>query len=675
MNILVVDDSVTLRKIVLRSLRKHGYNDIDEAADGKIAIDLLNKNYYECIFLDIHMPHVDGFTVLDYLAKSKKHEKIHIVVMSTEVMNFSPQQIVDLGIDTVIPKPFTGIEFEKAAISLLNIIESVEEMMPLVYDGPILIIEDNMTMRTILRKQLFHLNCLNVDEASNGKEGLEKINEWVMLDTGDEKLGIVFLDLVMPVMDGVALVEILEQKQLFSKLQIIVISGEIEMALDMVDGVTIMAALPKPFVYEEFIKAFAPLVDRSREVCTHPLINNQLFLDNVTPELEPIAVMSIEAANIEEFCSALFSPFQLLVSGSAFPKERSQQISKEIFAFFIESVYRPILTIDHNSSLYYELINLYDKLSQINHFEEEIRAISDEVLKEYCKCILLPKDPEYVKLIKEKNSCKLMIMKLTEEESELKSEYETSHLDETKEAYEKCSADLLEHHTILKTHETALEELKNTLEPKLYAACHERIGLQLYELVVIADQMRAAFDRSLWRKMRTSTDYREYLNCSNRHVELSTYNWLSAEGLLESEVINSFFKEDYKHTIVLLGFSSVEGKELQHNLMKLFPSYTIYVQTSLSVQNMLVSYMPNLFIFNREQKVLDIESFVQDTADYFEVTSNEVNTLILYYRAFSGNEILAKNSIYNLKLKNYMKFPKNNEEYNLMGIKIKSLLF
>lgn len=195
------------------------------------------------------------------------------------------------------------------------------------------------------------------------------------------------------------------------------------------------------------------------------------------------------------------------------------------------------------------------------------------------------------------------------------------------------------------------------------------------ELEVIADQMRAAFDRSLWRRMRTSTDYREYVNCSNRHVELSSENCLSDEGLLESEWIKRFFKEDYTHTVVLVGFSAVDGKELQHHLIKLFPSYTIYVHTSLSIQNLLIPSIPSLFIFNREEKKLNIESFVNDAADYFEVTSNEVNTLILYYRAFSGEEIVAKNSVYSLKLKNYMKYPKNKQDFTLMSIKIKSLLF
>ncbi|HQS66165.1 MAG TPA: response regulator [Sulfuricurvum sp.] len=675
MRILLVDDSVTLRKIVLRSLHKHGYNDIDEAADGQEAIDLLKMNEYECIFLDINMPRVDGLEVLAWLAISDKHSKLHIVVMSTEVMHFSPQKILELGIDTVIPKPFTAIEFEKAAISLLNIIESVEGMTPLVYDGPILIVEDNMTMRTILRKQLFHLNCLNVEEAHNGKEGLEKINEWVMLDTGDEKLGIVFLDLVMPVMDGMGLIEILEQKQLLHKLHIVVVSGEIDMALDMVDGVTIMAALPKPFVHEEFIKAFRPLVDTTRTACINPMINKQLFLDNVLSELEPIDIMSIDAANIEDFCSTLFEPFNSIVSGMPFPKKRSQKISKEIFTFFVESVYRPILTIDHNASLYHELIHLYDKLCQIDQYEEAIRAISDDALTEYCKRILVAKDPEYMKVIKEKNSCTLSIMKLTEEESELKSEYETSQSDAIKEAYEKGSEELANCQTLLETHDNTLKELKKTLAPELYAACHERISLQLYDLKVIADQMRAAFDRSLWRRMRTSTDYREYLNCSNRHVELSTEHWLSDEGLLDAEVIKNFFKDDYRHTIVIIGFNAVDGKDLQHNLIKLFPSYTIYVHTSLFIQNLLIPYLPSLFIFNREEKVLNIESFVQDTANHFEVTPNEINTLILYYRPFSGDEILAKNSIYNLKLKNYMKFPKNKQDFTLMSIKIKSLLF
>jgi CheY-like chemotaxis protein len=245
---------LTVRKIVIRYLLKHGYDQIDEAVNGHEAIELIKQHEYGCIFLDINMPVLDGFAVLEWLRAVSWRSRVHVVVMSTEVTQFSPKKIREMGIDTAMAKPFTGDEFEKTAVSLLNVIDSEENTETLIYDGPILIIDDSMAMRNIIRKQLSNLNCLNVTEAVDGKDGLEKIIEWSMLYEENEKMGILFLDLIMPNMDGLQLIEMLEEKDLLSRLYIVLLSGNVEMALDMIDGNSIKAALPKPFEYAAFVR-------------------------------------------------------------------------------------------------------------------------------------------------------------------------------------------------------------------------------------------------------------------------------------------------------------------------------------------------------------------------------------------------------------------------------------
>jgi CheY-like chemotaxis protein len=64
---LVVDDDPTIRTMYSRSLAELG--EVDVAEGGKQALQLLGTHRYEAVLLDLHMPGVDGFAVLEALAK------------------------------------------------------------------------------------------------------------------------------------------------------------------------------------------------------------------------------------------------------------------------------------------------------------------------------------------------------------------------------------------------------------------------------------------------------------------------------------------------------------------------------------------------------------------------------------------------------------------------------
>jgi len=62
MRILVVDDSLTMRRIVGNTVIQAGFkkSDFDEAADGELALELLNKNEYSLVLTDWNMPVMNG---------------------------------------------------------------------------------------------------------------------------------------------------------------------------------------------------------------------------------------------------------------------------------------------------------------------------------------------------------------------------------------------------------------------------------------------------------------------------------------------------------------------------------------------------------------------------------------------------------------------------------------
>jgi len=85
-NVLLIDDSSTMRKIVGRSLRQAGieFDNIFEAGDGIEALALLEKEHVDIILSDINMPNMDGIAFLREKANRPAIKDIPVLMISTE---------------------------------------------------------------------------------------------------------------------------------------------------------------------------------------------------------------------------------------------------------------------------------------------------------------------------------------------------------------------------------------------------------------------------------------------------------------------------------------------------------------------------------------------------------------------------------------------------------------
>ncbi len=102
--ILIVDDSPTLRKVIRLYLERNGFN-VSEANNGQIALDMLERNNYCLLILDMNMPVLNGAGLISRL-KEKEDYNIPILVLSAD----KKEKIVDsLSADFqnyYIQKPF-----------------------------------------------------------------------------------------------------------------------------------------------------------------------------------------------------------------------------------------------------------------------------------------------------------------------------------------------------------------------------------------------------------------------------------------------------------------------------------------------------------------------------------------------------------------------------------------
>lgn len=109
-NVLLVDDSSTMRKIVGRSLRQAGieFDNIYEAADGQEALDLLEKESVDIVLSDINMPNMDGITFLREKAARAAIKDIPVLMISTETGEDIIGEAKSLGAVGALKKPFNA---------------------------------------------------------------------------------------------------------------------------------------------------------------------------------------------------------------------------------------------------------------------------------------------------------------------------------------------------------------------------------------------------------------------------------------------------------------------------------------------------------------------------------------------------------------------------------------
>lgn len=106
-NILVVDDSKSMRDIIAFTINYKGY-ECELADNGAMALQLARKNTFDVILTDINMPEMDGLTLTQELRKLKGYEHTPILVLTTEYSDEMKLKGREAGATGWITKPFDG---------------------------------------------------------------------------------------------------------------------------------------------------------------------------------------------------------------------------------------------------------------------------------------------------------------------------------------------------------------------------------------------------------------------------------------------------------------------------------------------------------------------------------------------------------------------------------------
>lgn len=107
-NVLVVDDSQTMRKVIIKALRLSGFalGDCLEAGNGQEALEVLDAHWIDLILTDLNMPVMNGWEFIQRLKKHPTLANLPVVLITTEGSETRLRELFDLGVRDYIKKPF-----------------------------------------------------------------------------------------------------------------------------------------------------------------------------------------------------------------------------------------------------------------------------------------------------------------------------------------------------------------------------------------------------------------------------------------------------------------------------------------------------------------------------------------------------------------------------------------
>ena len=114
---LTVDDSPSVRKLVEFTLKAKGF-EVGSAEDGQEALDIMAKEQFDAVILDINMPRMNGFQVLEKMRADDTYASIPVIILTTEGQEEDKDKAVELGATAYIVKPFKPTQ-------LLGLIEKI----------------------------------------------------------------------------------------------------------------------------------------------------------------------------------------------------------------------------------------------------------------------------------------------------------------------------------------------------------------------------------------------------------------------------------------------------------------------------------------------------------------------------------------------------------------------
>lgn len=194
--LLVVDDDMAQRLTTRHKLLPLGAR-VDEAADGQRALEMLSRDCYDLVLLDLNMPVLDGYAVAERIRRghAPASRSARIVAYTSEPAHLASVKTHRAGMDGFVNKPAAQLALVQALQYVLERDDPTLSQQTDLASRHVLVADDNAVNRKTVAAWLRHAG-VTVTEASNGNAVLEQLRSAGPWDA-------VLLDIHMPGMSGI----------------------------------------------------------------------------------------------------------------------------------------------------------------------------------------------------------------------------------------------------------------------------------------------------------------------------------------------------------------------------------------------------------------------------------------------------------------------------------------
>ena len=118
--VMVVDDSLTMRKVTSRVLERHNF-EVSAARDGVEALEKLEERVPDLMLLDIEMPRMDGYELATTMKADPRFKDVPIVMITSRTGDKHRQRAFDIGVQRYLGKPYQELDLMRNVYDLLGI--------------------------------------------------------------------------------------------------------------------------------------------------------------------------------------------------------------------------------------------------------------------------------------------------------------------------------------------------------------------------------------------------------------------------------------------------------------------------------------------------------------------------------------------------------------------------
>lgn len=195
--VLVADDNEIDRAELARVLEKDGYS-VSMARDGQECLEMIESGPPDILVLDLVMPRMDGFQVLEHLRNGPRSD-LPVIIVTAKDLSLEERTRLQSFARSVLSKEEAGYEGVASAVARLKRIPEAARGAGRSANRTILIVEDNEVAVAQVKSLIQDESLARVDVAKGGRQALE----YMMRNTPDA----IILDLSMPDIDGFAVLD------------------------------------------------------------------------------------------------------------------------------------------------------------------------------------------------------------------------------------------------------------------------------------------------------------------------------------------------------------------------------------------------------------------------------------------------------------------------------------